>query len=44
MIRVPGYISRDPGFDSWRYQIYRKVVGLELGPLSLPGKTEELYE
>jgi hypothetical protein len=24
----PGYRSRDPGFDSWRYQIFQGVVGL----------------
>jgi hypothetical protein len=32
------------GFDSWRYQIFREVVGLERGPLSLVSKTEELLE
>jgi hypothetical protein len=30
-----GYRSRDPGFDSRRYQIFWKVVDLERGPLSL---------
>jgi hypothetical protein len=34
VVRVPGYRSRDPGFDS----------GLEWGPLSLVRITEELYE
>jgi hypothetical protein len=29
-------------FDSRRYQIFWEVVGLELGPLSLVSKTEEL--
>jgi hypothetical protein len=31
-----------PGFDSRRYQIFWKVVGLERGPLSLVNTTEEL--
>jgi hypothetical protein len=22
VVRVPGYRSRDPGLDSWRYQIF----------------------
>jgi hypothetical protein len=30
------------GFDSLHYQIFREVVGLERGPLSLVSKTEEL--
>jgi hypothetical protein len=30
------------GFDSQRYQIFWEVVGLERGPLSLVGTTEEL--
>jgi hypothetical protein len=29
-------------FDSQRYQIYREVMGLERGPLSLVSTTEEL--
>jgi hypothetical protein len=29
-------------FDSWRYQIFVEVVGLEWGPLSLLSTTEEL--
>jgi hypothetical protein len=41
-IRVPGYRSRDPGFDSRRYQIFWEVVGLERGPLSLLKITEEI--
>jgi hypothetical protein len=32
------------GFDSRRYQIFREVVGLERGPLSLLSTTEELLE
>jgi hypothetical protein len=35
VVRVPGYRSRSPGFDSRRYQIFWEVVGLERGPLSL---------
>jgi hypothetical protein len=35
VVRVPGYRSRDPGFDSRLYQIFWEVVGLERGPLSL---------
>jgi hypothetical protein len=30
------------GFCSRRYQMFREVRGLELGPLSLVSKTEEL--
>jgi hypothetical protein len=30
------------GFDSRRYQIFREVLGLERGPLSLVSTTEEL--
>jgi hypothetical protein len=42
VVRVPGYTSRGPGFDSRRYQIFWEVVGLERGPLSLVSTTEEL--
>jgi hypothetical protein len=35
VVRVPGYRSRVPGFDFRRYQIFREVVGLEQGSLSL---------
>jgi hypothetical protein len=44
VVRVPGYRSRVPGFDSRRYQIFCKVVGLERGPLSLVRTIEELLE
>jgi hypothetical protein len=43
-IRIPGYRSREPGFDSRRYQIFWEVVGLERGPLSLMRIIEELFE
>jgi hypothetical protein len=42
MVRVYGYRSRSPGFDSQRYQIFWEV--LEQGPLSLVSITEELLE
>jgi hypothetical protein len=32
------------GFDSWHYQIFWEVVGLERGPLSLVSTVEELLE
>jgi hypothetical protein len=44
VVRVPGYGSWGPGFDSRRYQIFREVVGLERGPLSLVSTIEELLE
>jgi hypothetical protein len=44
VVRVPGYRSRDPGFDSRRYHIFWEVVGPERGPLSLVRITEELLE
>jgi hypothetical protein len=44
VVRIPGYRSRDPGFDSRRYQIFAEVVGLGRGPLSLMRITEELSE
>jgi hypothetical protein len=31
VVRVPGYRSRGPRFDSRRYQIFWEVVGLERG-------------
>jgi hypothetical protein len=44
VVRVLGNRSRDPGFDSRRYQIFWVVVGLERGPLSLVSTTEELTD
>jgi hypothetical protein len=44
VLRVPGYRSRGPGFDSLHYQILWEVVGLERGPLSLVSAIEELLE
>jgi hypothetical protein len=44
VVRVPGYRSRVPGFDSRRYQIFWEVVGLELRPLSLVRTIEKLLE
>jgi hypothetical protein len=41
VVRVPGYRSGGPGFDSRALQD-KKVVGLERGPLSLVSTTEEL--
>jgi hypothetical protein len=43
-VRVSGYRSRGPGFDSQRYQIFWELVGLEQGPLSLVRIIEELLE
>jgi hypothetical protein len=45
VVRVPGYRSRDPGFDSRYYQIFWEVVDLERGPLSLVSTRtiEELF-
>jgi hypothetical protein len=44
VVRVSGYRSRGPVFDSRRYQIFCEVVGLERGPLSLVRIIEELLE
>jgi hypothetical protein len=44
VIRVPGYRSRGPGFDSQRYQIFREVIGLEQLSLSLVSINEEILE
>jgi hypothetical protein len=44
VVRVPGYRSRCPVFNSRRYQIFWEVAGLERGPLSLVRITEELLE
>jgi hypothetical protein len=42
VVRIPGYRSRWPGFDSQCYQIFWEIVGLERGPLSLVSTIEEL--
>jgi hypothetical protein len=42
VVRVYGYRSRGPGFDSRRFQIFWEAVGLERGLLSLVRTTEEL--
>jgi hypothetical protein len=42
VVRVLGYRSRGPGFDSRALQ--KNVVGLERGPLSLVNTTEELLD
>jgi hypothetical protein len=44
VVRVPGYRSRRPGYDSRRYQFFWEVVGLERGPLSLVRIIGELLE
>jgi hypothetical protein len=44
MVRVPGYRSRGPQFESWSYQIFREVVDVERGPLSLVRIIEDLLE
>jgi hypothetical protein len=44
VVRVPGCRSRGSGFDSRRYQIFREVMGLERGSLSLMRVNEELLE
>jgi hypothetical protein len=44
VVRVSGYRSRGPRFDSRPYQIFWQVRGLERGPLSLVITTEELLE
>jgi hypothetical protein len=42
VVRVSGYRSIGPGFDSRPYQFFWQVGGLERGPLSLVITTEEL--
>jgi hypothetical protein len=42
VVRLPGYRSRGPGFDSRRYQIFWEVVGLERGPLNFASTIEDL--
>jgi hypothetical protein len=44
VVRVSGYRSRGPGFDSQHYQIFWEVVVPERGPLSLVRIIEELLE
>jgi hypothetical protein len=44
VVRVPGYKSRGPVFDSRRYQIFSEVVGLERDPLSPVRINEQLLE
>jgi hypothetical protein len=44
VVRVPGYRSTGPGFDSRRYEIFREVVGLERVPLSLMRIIEEILK
>jgi hypothetical protein len=44
VVRVSGYRSRGPGFDSRGFQIFWEAAGLERGPLSLVRTTEELLE
>jgi hypothetical protein len=44
VVRVPGYRSKGPVFDSRRYQIFWEVVALEWGHLSLMGTIEGLLE
>jgi hypothetical protein len=44
VVRVPGYSSIGPGFDSRGYQIFLEVVGLERGLLSLVRIPEVLPE
>jgi hypothetical protein len=44
VVRVSGYRSRSPGFDSRHYQNFFVVVGLERGPLSLVRIIEELFQ
>jgi hypothetical protein len=44
VVRVSGYRYRGPAFDSWRYQIFWVVVGLERGPLSLVSLVRSIEE
>jgi hypothetical protein len=38
------WLQIQSGFDSWRYQIFWEVVGLERGPLSLVSKLRSYLE
>jgi hypothetical protein len=42
VVRVSGYRSSGPEFDSQRYQIFWEVMDLERGPLSLKSTSGEL--
>jgi hypothetical protein len=42
VVRVPGYRSRGPRFDSRSYQIFWEVVSRERGPLSYVSTVEEI--
>jgi hypothetical protein len=44
VVRVSGYRSRGPGFDSRLYQIFWELGGLERGPLSLVRTIVEFNE
>jgi hypothetical protein len=44
VVRVSGYRSKGPSFDSRHYQIFWEVVGLESGPLSDVRIIEALLE
>jgi hypothetical protein len=44
VVKVPGCRFRDSAFDSWHYQIFSEILGVEQGPLSLVRITEELLE
>jgi hypothetical protein len=44
VVRVPGYRSRRPRFDSRCYHFFLEVVGLKRGPLRLVSITEEILE
>jgi hypothetical protein len=44
VVRVSGYTSRGPGFDSRLYHIFWEVGGRERGPLSLGRSIEEILE
>jgi hypothetical protein len=44
LVRVTGYRSRGPEFDSRYYQTFLQVVGLQEGPLFLVKIIEEPLE
>jgi hypothetical protein len=44
VVRVSGYRSRGSGFDFWRNQILREVVGLERGALSPVSVSKRILE